>query len=427
MKKRYTGAVLLVVLLFLPLLSGAAEEGDPFSLDEHAVFADMGRSWLQGYSPAITANRMKLILPLRSREPAGDITAELIIDEALSPFKAQSMAAAVQREAEGLWAARFNLSLFPDRVNGDYPCLVRAAGKDPSGEPLAADIPLMIHIRDGQPNREPLQITVSDKSSDLRIGEESFINVSISNPSASVGFESLTLKISDPAGDILPSETDTVVLGDLMPGDNLAISFPVTVLQSAKAAPHSLRFSFSGFSLGLAAETEVNLTVHIRQEIRLEQGGLKMPPSVIAGDALSVSLPLMNMGKANVVNTLASVALPGIAERQSVLVGTIAPGETKQAQLVLSVAKDVFGEKSGMLTVSCEDEDGNPFSFELPLYVDVEEPVAADTPDAPAEGKTKLPSAVIALSAACAALVLALILQGILLRGRIRRLEEERL
>ncbi|MBO4368201.1 MAG: hypothetical protein J5859_05775, partial [Clostridia bacterium] len=408
MKKRYTGAVLLVVLFFLPLLSGTAEEGDAIYLDEHAVLADVGRSWLQGYSPAITGNRMKLVLPLRSRGSAGDISAELIIDEAVSPFKTQGMAATVQREAEGLWAARFNLSLFPDRVNGDYPCLVHVSGKGPSGEPLAADIPLLIHIQDGQPNREPLQIAVSDTGSDLRIGQEGLLKVDISNPSASVGFESLTLKISDPAGDILPAETDTLVLGYLMPGDSLAVSFPVTVLQSAKAAPHSLRFSFSGFSLGLAAETEVNLTVHIRQEIRLEHGGLKMPASVIAGDSVTLSLPLMNMGKADVVNTLATVALEGITESQSVLVGAISPGETKQAQLVLSVPKDALGEKSGTLTVSCEDEDGNPFTFDLPLSLIVEKPVQTDIPSSSETPLPELPLSTVILSAVCAALVLSL-------------------
>ena len=155
-----------------------------------------------------------------------------------------------------------------------------------------------------------------------------------------------------------------------------------------------------------------------------------MANSVVAGDSITASLPLMNMGKADIIKAMVTISLPGITERQSVLVGTIQPGETKQAQLTLSVPKTARGSFTGSVAVSGEDNDGNSVSFELPVSLTVEEPVRAaplNTGSEPDEAEQKSPVSVIVLSIVCAVLAVALIVQGILLRGKIHRLEEDRL
>lgn len=426
--KKFLSVLLLAVFLVAMIPDAWADNSDAFTIDERAVFNDMSRSYLQGYEASISWDRLTLVIPIRSETAVGDIRAELIVqNEELSPFKPQSMSAKTQRVEDGLWALRFNLALFSDRTNGDYPCTVRISGADTDDKELTTDFPMVIHIRDGQPNNEPAQLAISDKGSALNVGEDGALSLTITNSSQSVGFENLSLTISDPSGDILPKELDTVVLGDLMPGESLDLSFPVTVLSSAKVTPHSLRFDFSGQSLGQETKLSVSYTVPVRQEIRLEQGGLRMAESVVAGDSVTATLPLMNMGKADVVNAMVTISLPGITERQSVLVGTIQPGETKQAQLTLTAPKDALGESSGTLTVSGEDNDGNAVSFELPVSLTVEEAVKTDVLDTQTAAKQKTPASVIALAIVCAVLVAALIVQRILLRGKLHRLEEERL
>ena len=369
-----------------------------------------------------------MVIPIRSEKAVGNIQAELIVaNEDVSPFKPQSMSARTQRVEDGLWAVRFNLSLFSDRVNGDYSCTVRVTGADADGKELMTELPMMIHIRDGQTNKEPAQLAISDHGSVLNVGEDGTLSVTIQNPSERVGLENLSLTISDPSGDILPKELDTVVLGDLMPGESLDLSFPVTVLSSAKVTPHSLHFDFSGQSLGQEAKLSVSYTIPVRQEIRLEQGGLRMAESVVAGDSITATLPLMNMGKADILNAMVTISLPGITERQSVLVGTIQPGETKQAQITLTAPKNALGESSGTVTVSGEDNDGNSVSFDLPVSLNVEEAVKTDVFDNQTAAKQKTPASVIILSIVCAVLVAALIMQSILLRGKLHKLEEERL
>ncbi|MBQ1735113.1 MAG: hypothetical protein II038_09555, partial [Lachnospiraceae bacterium] len=124
---------------------------------------------------------------------------------------------------------------------------------------------------------------------------------------------------------------------------------------------------------------------------------------------------------------MVTISLPGMSLRQSVLVGTIQPGETKQAQITLTAPKDVLGSFDGTLTVTGEDNDSNSVSFDLPVSLNVEEAVKADVLDTQGTAKQKTPVSVIVLSIVCAVLVAALITQSILLRGKLHRLEEERL
>lgn len=427
MKKVFS--ILLMAVLIAAMIPCAQAEGtDDFTIDERAVFYDMSRSYLQGYEPVVSWDWLTLVIPIRSEKAVDNIQAELIAqNEEVSPFMTQNMSARTQRVEDGLWAVRFNLSLFSDRINGDYPCTVRISGTDADGRELTTDLPMVIHIRDGQTNNEPSQLAISDHGSVLNVGEDGVIAVKLTNASRSVGFENLSLTISDPSGDILPKGLDTVMLGDLMPDESLELSFPITVLSSAKVASHSLHFDFSSQSLGQEVKLSVSYTVPVRQDIRLEQGGLRMAESVVAGDSITATLPLMNMGKADVVNAMFTISLPGIAERQSVLVGTIQPGETKQAQITLTAPKDVFGSFDGTLAITGEDNDGNTVSFDLPVSLTVEKAVKTDVLDTQTAVKQKTPASVIVLFIVCAVLVAALIAQSILLRGKLHRLEEERL
>lgn len=428
--KKILSILSLAVLIAAMIPSAYADNTDAFTIDERTVFNDMSRSYLQGYEPVVSWDRLTMVIPIRSEKAVGNIQAELIVaNEDISPFKPQSMSARTQRVENGLWAVRFNLGLFSDRTNGDYPISVRISGADADGKELTTDLPMFIHIRDGQPNTEPAQISISENASSLNVGEDGVIAVKLTNTSRSIGFENLSLAVSDPSGDVLPAALDTTYPGDLMPGESVEIKLPVTVLPNAKVAPHSLRLDFSGQALGEPLQLSLGYTVAVKQEIRLEQGGLRMAESVVAGDSITATLPLMNMGKARVVNAMVTISLPGITERQSVLAGTIEPGETKQAQITITAPKDALGESSGTLTVSGEDEDGNAVSYELPLSLSVEEPVKPATQDVrTTAGSMKKPSVtVIVLAAVCAALAAGLIAQGALLRGKLHRLEEEKL
>ena len=429
MKFKYKIAVLLTVLLLIPISAAWAEESPAFSIDQRQVLYGMNRSWLQGYEPTVAENYLSLIVPIASDRAQGQIQAELIpADESLSPFKAQTMSVRVQQGENGLWAVRMSLELYADRRNGDYPCYLRVTGTDRQGSALRTDIPFTLRIRDGLSTRETLRMTLTDVEAEMRVGEDGCVRAVLTNPCRTVRYEQIVLRIVDPAGDVIPRTVDVMYLDDLAPGESAEIAFPVTVLPTSSVSPHRMQFRISWVALGQNVSQEEVYTLPVTQEIRLEQGGLKMASSVVAGDSITLSLPLMNMGRAEVINVLATVSLPGITDRQSVLVGTVSPGETRQAQITLTPGRNVSGDFDGTLTVEGTDSGGNPTSFALPIHLTVEKPaVTAAAVDSPTQEKETSPLLLYALAGGCGLLLVILILQSVLLTRKIHRLEEDKL
>ena len=424
-------AVLLAALFLMPVCGVQAEGTEAFTIDDTALLRGMDRSWYQGYMPDVSRNRWNLVIPVRSESAVGAITAELVVNDAKkTPFKPQVMTVQANEETKGLWGVRFALSVFPDQKNADYPCTIRLTGKDKDGNALSTEIAYVVKFRGAKESIEKAAIAVTEVQSDLSVGEEGVIRVTLTNPCSATIIENLELKMNDAAGHILPRKGETLKIGTLPIGESVTVEYPVTVLEKANVAPHVLKMDLNWTALDQDATYTVNNTVSISQEIRLEQGGIRMASSVVAGDSATLTLPLMNMGKADVVNVLATVSMPGITDRQSVLVGTIQPGETKQAQLILSPAKDIAGDFSGTITVECTDQDGNPASFELPVNLKVEKPVKTETDKADSgkkEKKEQTSPLTLALAGACGLLLILLILQGVILRRKLHRLEEDKL
>ncbi len=427
MKRKYLIAVLLTVLFLVPIF-GAKAEDFPFTIDQDRILNGMNRSWMQGYEPSVSQNRLTLVLPILSDQAHGSIETELIMaDDSISPFKLQTMSVKTQRTEGGVYAVRLPLELYADRNNGDYACTIRITGKTKSGDALSMEMPYTIRIRDGQPSREVMRVQITDMITDLKVGEDGSVTATLINPCKTVTFEQPVLRISDSSREIIPQGADVLYLDDLRPGESRTITFLMTVRPNASVSHHVLDFSLSWFSLGQATSQTESYTVPVTQEMRLENGGIKMADSVIAGDSLTITLPLMNMGRADLINVLATLSLPGITDKQSALVGTIMPGETRNAQITLTPGKHIFGDFTGTLHVEATDHDGNPTSFSLPISLTVEEPAIVTQAEAQAQGKEEIPHLAHGLGGGCALLLLICLVQGTVLRRKIRRLEEDRL
>ena len=432
MKKKRLFAVLLTAVLLVPIFAACGEGAPALSLDENRILRGMDRSWYQGYEASTDRNKWSLILPIRTEGEVESVMAELRVNNPrVTPFKSQDMTVEAHEDEEtGIWEVRFTLSMLSNLKNADYPCVIRVTATGRDGQEQSLGIPYTVRVRGNEEALEKPRISISDVQADLSVGEDGEVKLTLTNPCAATDIENLELKISDEAGHILPRDAEKVYLGSLPIGESITVTYPVTVVQKATVVPHMLKMAMTWNAVGAEASYECSNTVAVHQSIRMEQGGIRMAPSVYAGDSVTLTLPLMNMGKADIVNVMATVSMPGITDRQSVLVGTIQPGETRQAQLILTTSKDVTGEYTGTVTVDCTDEDGNPASLELPVNLKVDPPLKKDTEkDAEEENekKEKTSPLTLALAGGCGLLLILLLLQGIILRRKLRRLEEDKL
>ena len=113
------------------------------------------------------------------------------------------------------------------------------------------------------------------------------------------------------------------------------------------------------------------------------------------------------------------------ANVQSVLVGSIAPGETKQAQLTFTPYTDQVGTHSGTVTITCEDAYGNTYEETMEVSLTVDEPLPELTEEIPEKEKTS--PVTVFLGILSFLLIAGLIAQHLILSGKIHKLEEERL
>ncbi len=414
--------ILCITVLWLLAFPALAES---FTLDEYAQVWGMDHSWYQGYEPEIRSHTMTLYLPLRSEACTGAITASIALDDPnVFLLTGQPRTVTVYPE-DGVYPVKLTLNLERYRRDGDFSATVTLRGFDENGSEVVQTFPYVIRIRDGYRSHETLEPVITPVDSQLDVGCPGSLTLTIANPTSTISMTDAVLTVTDDAGDVLMSGSHRFPLAELLPGASETVTIPLTVDAAAKLRQHTLTVELQYSALGVDSTWKEELTLPVTQEIRLEQGGVQIPTS-IAGELGSMTLPLMNLGKGELANVLVKLDAPEVLDAQSVLVGTIAPGETKQAKLTFTPWPDSAGTHPGAVTVSCEDAYGNAFTRTLDVTVTVEPPLPEVSE--PAEETAKSTNwAVVVPMALCVLLALSLVVQGAVLTGKLHRLEEERL
>ncbi len=421
MKKLFCVVLLAGLVLGLGMRAAAAE----LTLDENALISGMDCSWYQGYTPEIRSNAMTICLPLRGEDWAGDITVSLALEDPHVFLLSSQPLEVTVTPREGLYSVKLTLYLQRSRRNGDYPAVITIRGADNAGREKTQTMPYTIRIRDGYASHETLEPVIRDVQAQLDVGSSGSLRFTLTNPTSTIALSEGKLTVTEQTGAVLMAGASRLDIPELLPGQSIQVTVPMTVQADAPVRVHTLGLKLDYQALGKQASWEQQLALPVTQAIRLEQGGAELP-SAIAGELGTLSLPLMNLGRGELRNVMAKLQVPGVVDGQSVLVGALPPGDTGLAKVTFTPPLDAAGIHPGTVTISCEDAYGNPFSRELEVCLTVEAPLPPAEellPEEP-EGPNLWTVVLILL---CILLLAALIIQGVLLTGRLHRLEEERL
>ena len=420
--KRMTCIFLTMLLVLSMSVTAYAAE---FEIDQHTKIDGMSRTWYQGYAPSISYHKMTICLPIQAESCVGDITVSLELDDPnVFVLSGQPKEVTVSPN-DGIYPVKLVLSLEQYRRNGDYPATITIKGTDGSGKEIIETMPYVIRIRDGYGSHETMEPVISDVFGSLDVGSDGSLSLTITNPTTTQSIMDGEITVTDSSGEILMSGSNRFVIPDILPGKSEVVTIPMTVKGNASISQHTLEVKLSYSCLGKAAEWKETFMVPVTQAIHLEQGGVQLP-TAIAGELGNMTLPLMNMGKGELRNVLVKLEANGVLDAQSVLVGTMAAGETKQAKLTFTPRLNSVGTHSGLVTITCEDAYGNPFSQTLEVSLTVDEPLPEVDPQQEEE-EEKLSAGTIVLILLCAALAAGLVAQGMILTRKIHNLEEERL
>ena len=409
-----------LICMFLILLS-LTVTAQAVEIDPHTQMDGMSKTWYQGYTPTIKNHIMTICLPLQADDCEGTVKVSITLDDPnVFLLTGQPREVTVSKK-NGVYPVKLTLSLERYRRNGDYPATITI--KDENG--TASTMPYIIRIRDGYNSHETMEPVIGDVTGDLNVGSEGSLCLTITNPTTTQSIMDGEITVTDASGEILMSGSNRVQVNEILPGKTETVTIPMTVKGNASISQHTLEVKLTYKVLGKDAEWKESFTVPVTQEIRLEQGGVQLP-TAIAGELSNMTLPLMNMGKGDLQNTLVKLEMNGVLDAQSVLVGTLAPGETKQAKLTFIPRLDSVGTHSGLVTITCEDAYGNAFSQTLEVSLTVDEPLPEVDPQQEEE-EEKLSAGTIVLILLCVALAAGLVVQGMILTRKIHNLEEERL
>ena len=420
---RKTICIFLTMLLVLSMsVTALAAE---FEIDQHSTIDGMNRSWYQGYAPSISYHKMTICLPIRAESCVGDITVSLALDDPNVFVLSGEPKDVTVSPKNGIYPVKLVLPLEQYRRNGDYSATITIKGTDEAGKEIVETMPYVIRIRDGYGSHETMEPVVSDVVGNLDVGTDGSLSLTISNPTTTQSSMDGEITVTDSTGDILMSGSNRFSVLEILPGKSETVTIPMTVKGNASISQHTLEVKLSYSCLGKSAEWTESFTVPVTQAIRLEQGGVQLP-TAIAGELGNMTLSLMNMGKGELRNVLVKLEMDGVLDAQSVLVGTMAAGETKQAKLTFTPKLNSVGTHSGTVIITCEDAYGNTFSQTLDVTLTVDEPIP-EVELQQEEEKEKLSVGTMLMIILCTLMAAGLVIQGTILTKKIHKLEEERL
>lgn len=421
MKKLTCIFLTMLLVLSMNVTVFAAE----FEIDQHSTIDGMSRSWYQGYEPAISYHTMTICLPIRAESYTGDITVSIALDDPNVFLLASDPKTVTVSPKDGIYPAKLSLTLERYRRNGDFPATITIKGTNENGKEIVETMPYVIRIRDGYGSHETMEPMISDVTPDLNVGSDGSLTLTITNPTTTQSIMDGVITVTDASGEMLMSGSNRVQVNEILPGKFETVTIPMIVKGNASISQHTVEVKFSYKVLDKDTEWKETFTVPVTQAIRLEQGGVQLP-TAIAGELSNMTLPLMNMGKGELRNVLVKLEMDGVLETQSVLVGTMAAGETKQAKLTFTPKLDSVGTHSGTVTITCEDAYGNTFSQTLDVTLTVDEPIP-EVELQQEEEKEKMSPGTMVLIILCVVMAAGLVAQGTILTKKIHKLEEERL
>ena len=252
-----------------------------------------------------------------------------------------------------------------------------------------------------EPEPEPAPETTADRSAPrlmttayaldrdfLSPGDEAKLTVQLTNTNKSRAAANLKLTLTDESGDIEIDGMNTRFVGALGAGKTYSFEISLTAVHSAAVGRHSLtltaEYEDGEFQSYSSSDT---LYVDVRQTAELSFSGAELPARIVEGDTVTVTLELMNTGKARLSNCRADFDIPGLVGGGTAFGGDIAPGESKTVSANLRSQPDKLGATKGKITVTYEDEYGKTYTKTADVSTVIEKKV--EVAAAPVEEQKK--------------------------------------
>lgn len=392
-------------------------------VDGDHIYPGMQSNYASGYAPVVSGDVASIVLPLVTGSDlsgiAGDsVSLSVYLGKASeAPFQFKNYDKTVKWGAQAVtdaagasatvnaFLATFDLQMEPveNRNIGKYPVVITARYTLAAGGAVTQNFLVYVTVEEGndpnapipEPEPEP-EPTVdpgdggsvdgggsggggggSGTSSQPKVfisnytvtplevyaGEMFTVKVTVRNSSKTTAVKNMTVTYKSETADMIPGAgTNTAYIDKIAKDSTADFEFTMEARADAKPGPQKITMSISyedSSSAALTAEDEV--TVQVRQRIRLEYDQPNISPQFYMGDSFSASLNLYNKGKNVLYNVTVAFDVPGMTPDSSSFLGNMESGTAKTADIYGSVA-------SGMPTDGgMEGDPGMDGAMPMPL------------------------------------------------------------
>ena len=277
-----------------------------------------------------------------------------------------------------------------------------ASGEEAVGEQAPESETVIVYVTvpaEPEPETEPPttadrstpRLMVTEYSLDtgfLTPGTAGKLTVTLKNTNNRRAIFNLKVTLSDDSGDLIQNGMNTRFINAVYAGGTYTLEAELTARHNASVGRHSLtltaEYEDGEFQSYSSSDT---LYVDVRQTADLSFSGAELPAKVVEGDTVTVTLTLMNTGKAQLSNCKADFDVKGLLGGGTAFGGDLAPGESKTVSANLRAESEQLGATKGKITVTYEDEYGKTYTKTADVSTVIEKKV--EVAAAPVEEQKK--------------------------------------
>ena len=262
-------------------------------------------------------------------------------------------------------------------------------GKDPNATPAPEPTPTPEPTEAPRPQPKIIVNSHTVTPADVMAGGTFDLRVTLRNTSESQSVRNLTVTAKGDTTDLIPAgDTGTEYISKISSGSTAEFDVEMQVRPDAKPGPQKVLLSIAyENSQATAFTAEEEIIVQVSQPIRLEYDEPSIPESLNAGDTVSFSLNLMNMGKSTLYNVRFELQAPGLIPEGSAFIGNMESGTSQTGDVYVFVgtldrtdspgadSEGQYGPTQGSITIICEDEYGEEYTQQIDFSTVINPPV----------------------------------------------------
>ncbi len=416
MKNLRKVSIFLAVLLVLSAVSVTAlAAGGLIKIANDKPYGDMTKSYQDGYSPVQTGDSVSVVLPLTFAGSPTDLN--LIItpnlgDTATAPFVFNNyQQTGTLNAANPVYVAQFAFALKKDRISGSYPIVFNVSYADAAGEAVEQPFTVYATVDGAAPPATPTAETPRSQPKLIvshygtapdvvKAGETFAVNATIENTSTKYDVKNITVTYAGDGKSLISADnTNTVYIDKIKRGESADVTFNMQARLDSVPGVQTVTLTIAYEDSKATGFTVTEpLLLQVTQPVSLEYDEPKLPQTANAGDTLPLSFNVFNKGRSKLYNVMVKLEAPGLLPEGSAFVGNMEPGTSGTAELYVFVGTlgmsqneegnmqtdndaEKYGYTNGKITISYEDEFGNPYTQDVEVGMNIEPPVISANAD----------------------------------------------